>query len=178
MSTIVTTDTPVAPAKTGGSHTLSILVNNTPGVLMRICQVFSRRAFNIDSLVVSEGRDANFSRMTIDISGDPAGLIQIIKQVSKLIDVIHCYEHKEANAVQREMLLLKVNTSGSGRAEVLQVIEHFAGKTVDFTPTSLIAMFTGTTSKIDAIVTAVTPYAVVETVRTGKVVMARGEQPT
>jgi len=145
---------------------------------MRICQVFSRRGFNIDSLVVSEGRDPNFSRMTIDVSGDPEGLEQIIKQVSKLIDVIHAYEHKEANAVQREMLLLKINTTGSERSEVLQVIEHFACKTVDFTPTSIIAMATGTTSKIDAMMTAIAPYNIVETVRTGKVVMARGEQPT
>lgn len=176
--TIVTTDTPVASKKTGASNTLSILVNNTPGVLMRICQVFSRRAFNIDSLVVSEGRDACFSRMTIDISGDPEGLEQIIKQVNKLIDVIHCYEHTAENAVVREMLLLKVAAAASDRAEVLQVIEHFAGKTVDFTPKSLIAMFTGSTSKIDAIMNAIQPYNIVETVRTGKVVMARGQEPT
>lgn len=177
MSTIVTTDTPVDAPKFGKSHTLSVLVNNTPGVLMRICQVFSRRAFNIDSLVVSEGRDDRFSRMTIDISGDPEGLVQIVKQVNKLIDVIHCSEHLRASAVQREMLLLKVATKDD-RSEILQVIEHFAGKTVDFTPQSLIAMFTGTTSKIDAIMSAVAPYDIVETVRTGKVVMARGEQPT
>lgn len=176
--TIVTTDTPTDTSNIGKSHTLSILVNNTPGVLMRICQVFSRRAFNIDSLVVSEGRDERFSRMTIDISGNPEGLVQIVKQVNKLIDVIHCSEHLEASAVQREMLLLKVETSANERAEVLQVIEHFAGKTVDFTPSSLIAMFTGTTSKIDAIMAAIAPYSVIETVRTGKVVMARGEQPT
>ena len=95
QKTIVTTDTPVpVPQKISGpSHTLSVLVSNEPGVLMRICQVFSRRAFNIDSLVVSEGRNANFSRMTIGISGDPQGLSQIIMQVNKLIDVIHCFEH-------------------------------------------------------------------------------------
>ena len=178
MSTIVTTDTPQEVKRQGASHTLSILVNNDPGVLMRICQVFSRRAFNIDSLVVSEGRDANFSRMTIDVSGNPEGLEQIIKQVNKLIDVIHCYEHKEENAVVREMLLLKINVDADHRSEVLQIIEHFAGKTVDFTPNSLIGMFTGTSSKIDAILNSVSPYDVVETVRTGKVVMARGGQPT
>lgn len=176
--TIVTTDTPVPLNHRGQSHTLSILVNNSPGVLMRICQVFSRRAFNIDSLVVSEGRDSNFSRMTIDISGNPEGLEQIIKQVNKLIDVIHCYEHTAENAVVREMLLVKLSAEPSSRGEILQVIEHFAGKTVDFTPTSLVGMFTGSTSKIDAIVSSLSPYKIVETVRTGKVVMARGEQPT
>ena len=104
---IVTTDTPVNEQTRGGIHTLSILVNNDPGVLMRICQVFSRRAFNIDSLVVSEGRTREFSRMTIGISGDPEGLDQIIKQVNKLIDVIHCTEHSAENSVVKEMLLLK-----------------------------------------------------------------------
>ena len=75
---------------------------------MRICQVFSRRAYNIDSLVVSEGRTGAFSRMTIDISGNPQGLEQIIKQVNKLIDVIHCFEHTAENSVVREMLLVKI----------------------------------------------------------------------
>jgi len=105
--TIVTTDTPVEHSRRK-SNTLSILVNNSPGVLMRICQVFSRRAFNIDSLVVSEGRTGAFSRMTIDISGSPEGLDQIIKQVNKLIDVIHCFEHTAENSVVREMLLVKI----------------------------------------------------------------------
>ena len=102
MPAIVTTDTPVpAPILSRGpTHTLSVLVSNEPGVLMRICQVFSRRGFNIDSLVVSEGRNANFSRMTIGISGDPQGLSQIIMQVSKLIDIIHCSEHDDQDAHQ------------------------------------------------------------------------------
>jgi acetolactate synthase-1/3 small subunit len=78
---------------------------------MRICQVFSRRAFNIDSLVVSEGRNANFSRMTIGVSGDPEGLDQIIMQVGKLIDVIHCFEHTTDNSVAKKMLLIKIQGS-------------------------------------------------------------------
>ena len=106
--TIVTTDTPIESTARGASNTLSILVNNSPGVLMRICQVFSRRAYNIDSLVVSEGRTGAFSRMTIDISGNPQGLEQIIKQVNKLIDVIHCFEHTAENSVVRAMLLGKI----------------------------------------------------------------------
>lgn len=179
MSTIVTTDTPVSSNRTGISNTLSILVNNTPGVLMRICQVFSRRAFNIDSLVVSEGRTGKFSRMTIGISGDPEGLDQIIKQVSKLIDVVHCYEHTEENAVVREMLLVKIATKDANeRSAALQVIEHFAAKTVDLSPDAMIAMFTGTTSKLDAVMIMLEQFQIVETVRTGKVVMARGSQET
>ena len=176
--TIVTTDTPVEDHKRGQSNTLSVLVNNSPGVLMRICQVFSRRAFNIDSLVVSEGRTGAFSRMTIDISGNPEGFEQIIKQVNKLIDVIHCYEHTADNAVVREMLLVKLLAGKEERSAALQVIEHFAGKTVDMTPDSMIVMFTGTTSKLDAAVLMLGQFEVIETVRTGKVVMARGSQET
>ena len=175
--TIVTTDTPVE-ARSGASNTLSILVNNTPGVLMRICQVFSRRAYNIDSLVVSEGRTGRFSRMTIDISGNPEGLEQIIKQVNKLIDVIHCYEHTAENAVVREMMLVKILAGADQRSSALQVIEHFAGKTVDMAPDSMIALFTGTSSKLDAATVMLGQFEVIETVRTGKVVMARGSQET
>ena len=175
---IVTTDTPVGHHPRGASNTLSILVNNSPGVLMRICQVFSRRAYNIDSLVVSEGRSGAFSRMTIDISGNPQGFEQIIKQVNKLIDVIHCYEHTAENSVVREMLLVKLLADKEERSAALQVIEHFAGKTVDMSPDSMIAMFTGTTSKLDAVVLMLGQFEVVETIRTGKVVMARGHLAT
>jgi len=176
--TIVTTDTPLQSPTRGASNTLSILVNNSPGVLMRICQVFSRRAYNIDSVVVSEGRTGAFSRMTIDISGNPQGLVQIIKQVSKLIDVIHCYEHTAENSVVREMLLVKLLADKEERSAALQVIEHFAGKTVDMGPSSMVAMFTGTTSKIDAVVLMLGQFEAIETIRTGKVVMARGSQAT
>jgi acetolactate synthase I/III small subunit len=162
----------------GSMHTLSILVNNQPGVLMRICQVFSRRGFNIDSLVVSEGRNQNFSRMTIGLSGDPDGLHQIIMQVDKLIDVIHCSEHRSENSVTKEMILIKVRCQPEERGMVLQVCEHFNGKTVDLTPTSMIMMITGDSPKIDAAVSMFSQFHIIETVRTGKVVMARGEQPT
>jgi acetolactate synthase-1/3 small subunit len=159
-------------------HTLSVLVKNDPGVLMRICQVFSRRAFNIDSLVVSQGRDPSFSRMTIGITGDPSGLEQIIKQVGKLIDVIHCFEHTSHDSVTKEMVLIKILCSSDDRSGALQITEHFGGKTVDLTPTSMVVMITGDSPKIDAAVTMFSQYEIIETVRTGKVVMARGEQPT
>lgn len=178
--TIVTTDTPASalPARRGATHTLSILVNNEPGVLMRICQVFSRRGFNIDSLVVSEGRNANFSRMTIGISGDPQGLDQIIKQVNKLIDVIHCFEHTSDDSVTKEMILIKIKCSPEDRSQALQITEHFGGKTVDLTPVSMIVLIAGDTLKVDAAVAMFSQFEIIETVRTGKVVMARGEQAT
>jgi len=177
---IVTSETPVpAPAiARGPTHTLSILVSNQPGVLMRICQVFSRRGFNIDSLVVSEGRNANFSRMTIGLSGDPEGLTQIIMQVGKLIDVIHCYEHTSDNSVTKEMILIKIKCSPEDRSQALQITEHFGGKTVDLTPVSMIVMITGDSPKVDAAVAMFSQFEIIETVRTCKVVMARGEQAT
>ncbi|MFD2255722.1 acetolactate synthase small subunit [Luteolibacter algae] len=175
---ITTTDTPAAIIPSGSIHTLSILVNNAPGVLMRICQVFSRRAFNIDSLVVSQGRDPRFSRMTIGVVGDPSGLEQIIMQVNKLIDVIHCFEHTSNNSVTKEMILIKILCSSDERSTALQITEHFGGKTVDLTPSSMVVMITGDSLKVDAAVAMFSQYEIIETVRTGKVVMARGEQPT
>ena len=166
------------PAKTR-IHTISVYVNNTPGVLMRICQVFARRGFNIDSLVVSEGRDPRFSRMTIGITGAREGLEQIIKQVHKLVDIIHCYEHRTADTVVKELLLVKfLARDAQHRTDALQIIEHFNGKTVDLTPASMIAMITGDSPKIDAAVGMLSQFDIIETVRTGKVVMVRGEQAT
>ena len=160
-----------------GGHTLSMYVNNKPGVLMRICQIFARRAYNIDSLVVSQGRDPRFSRLTLGISGDPAGLTQIILQCDKLVDVIHCHEHTPENAVVRELALIKVRAETcERRTEILQIVEHFGGKTVDFSESSVIIRIEGASDKVDASVRLLNNYEIVETVRTGKVVMARGEQ--
>lgn len=159
-------------------HTISVFVNNNAGVLMRITQVFARRGYNIDSLVVSRGRDSRFSRMTIGISGDPSGLEQIILQVSKLIDVIHCIEHTSTNSVVKELLLVKFIASKQERTEALQIIDHYGGKTIDLTPNSMIAMINGDSEKIDAAVSMFSQFEIIETIRTGKIVMARGEQVT
>lgn len=178
--TITTTDKKPKPRPDViGGHTLSMYVNNQPGVLMRICQVFARRAYNIDSLVVSQGRDPRFSRLTLGISGDPAGLDQIIKQCDKLVDVIHCTEHTPADTVVRDMVLVKIQVTGADRrTEVLQIIEHFGGKTIDMAESSMIARIEGDSEKVDAAIRLLSNYDIIETVRTGKVVMARGEQPT
>lgn len=160
-------------------HTLSIYVNNTPGVLMRISQVFARRGFNIDSLVVSGGRDNRFSRMSIGITGSSNGLEQIIKQVTKLIDVIHCSEHKAENSVVKELLLVKfIASTIEQRTVALQIIDHYNGKAVDLTPEAMIVMITGDTPKIDAALNMLSDFEIVETVRTGKVVMVRGSATT
>jgi acetolactate synthase-1/3 small subunit len=159
-------------------HTLSVYVNNKPGVLGRICQVFSRRGFNIESLVVSQSRDPRFSRMTIGISGHPEGLHQIIMQVNKLIDIIHCHEHTDCDAVAKELALVKIVAGADQRTEILQIVEHYGGKTVDLQEDSLICMITGNTDKVDAAVRLLNKFEIIETVRTGKVVMARGVAET
>lgn len=173
-----TTKSSTPPVKKAPIHTISVFVNNKAGVLMRITQVFARRGYNIDSLVVSRGRDINFSRMTIGLSGDPAGLEQIILQVSKLIDVIHCIEHTKSNSVVKELLLVKFLATAKGRTEALQIIDHYGGKAIDLTPKSMIAMITGESAKINAALSMFAQFEIIETIRTGKIVMARGEQIT
>jgi acetolactate synthase-1/3 small subunit len=159
-------------------HTLSVYVANKPGALARIAQVFARRGFNIESLVVSPAVDGNFSRMTISCSGNPTGLDQIIKQLSKLIDVLHCIDHTFDKSVMKEMGLIKISVDAEGRSEALQIAEHFGCKTVDLTPESMILQVVGDPAKIDALEEMITKFKIIEFVRTGKVVMSRGQDMT
>lgn len=159
-------------------HTLSVYVANKPGVLARVAQVFARRGFNIDSLVVSSAMEGEYSRMTITAQGEPENLGQIIMQVSKLVDVIHCTDHSNERAVVRELVLIKVAADIAERSGLLQIVEHFGCKTVDLTERSLVIMGVGDSGKIDALVSMIQSYRVIELVRTGKVLMARGDNVT
>ena len=159
-------------------HTLSVYVSNKPGALARIAQVFARRAFNIESLVVSPAVDGQFSRMTIGCSGHPSGLDQIIKQLSKLIDVLHCIDHTFDESVVKEMGLVKIAIDTEGRSEALQIAEHYGCKTVDLTPDSMILQVVGNPAKIDALEEMISKFKIIELVRTGKVVMSRGQEIT
>ncbi len=159
-------------------HTLSVYVSNKPGALARIAQVFSRRGFNIESLVVSPAVDGHFSRMTITCSGDPQGLDQIIRQLLKLIDVLHCIDHTYDESVMKEMGLIKIAVGSEGRSEALQVAEHYGCKTVDLTPESMILQVVGNPDKIDALEEMIAKFKIIELVRTGKVVMSRGQEMT
>lgn len=160
------------------THTISVYVANRPGVLARIAQVFSRRGFNIDSLVVSPTTDGRYSRMTIAAQGSPSGLEQIILQLGKLIDVIHCIDHAMDASVIRELALIKIRVEAEVRGEAFQICEHFGAKTVDLTERSMIIMVTGHSDKVDACIDMLRKFDLVELVRTGKVVMARGEEIT
>jgi acetolactate synthase-1/3 small subunit len=180
--TIITTDTPVTtleiPTPEQPLHTLSVLVNNQPGVLARIAQVFARRGYNIESLVVSPAADGRFSRMTIGARGEESGLDQIKAQCNKLIDVIHCYDHTTDDIVSKELALVKISVGPDRRAEALQIGEHYGCKTLDLSQDSLILMVTGDSGKLDAMIDMMTDFGIIELVRTGKVVMTRGSGTT
>jgi len=159
-------------------HTLSVFVNNKPGVLMRICQVFARRAYNIDALVVSHANNESLSRVTITISGAPEGLGQIIKQVNKLVDVIHCFEHSAEDSVTMEMALVKIDTKVENYLQISEAIQSFGGQIADCTEGVVIAMITGESEKLDWAIQVLNQFGVSEVVRTGKVVMARNRVKT
>ena len=165
-------------SKENPAHNLSIYVANRPGALARIAQTFSRRGFNIESLVVSPGATGDFSRMTITAKGDKAGLEQIIMQCSKLVDVLACREHTDEEVVARELALVKVAVDSHQRGEVLQIADHFRAKTVDLSEKSIVLEATGSSEKLDAMVDLLRKYKIIELVRTGKVIMARGERET
>ena len=160
------------------THTISIFTANKPGVLVRIAQVFARRTFNIDSLVVSSALDGRFARMTITAKGDPGSLEQIIKQVAKLVDILHASEHLEGNAVEKELALFKMGVTNQTRTAILQLVEHFKAQTIDFAEESLVIQVTGSTEKIDAFEQMLIKYDMIEKVRTGKILMARGRECT
>ncbi|MBK8804490.1 MAG: acetolactate synthase small subunit [Fibrobacteres bacterium] len=160
------------------SHTISVLVRNKPGVLVRVALVFARRGYNIDSLVVSPVLDSEFSRMTITCSGDPATLDQIIKQLFKLIDVVRAIDHTGESVIEKEMALIKVKCPPENRTGLLQIAEHFKGTTVDFGHESLILQMAGGSDKIDHVLGLLQPFGIVDLVRTGKILMARGADKT
>jgi acetolactate synthase I/III small subunit len=160
-------------------HTISVLVRNQPGVLVRVALVFARRGYNIESLVVSADQgSADFSRMTITCSGDPDTLEQIIKQVAKLIDVVRAIDHTGQFVVETEIALIKIKAGLHERTEILQTAEHYQAKVVDCTANSLILRVTGASEKLDSLIGLLRPFGVIELVRSGKVLMTRGPEVT
>ena len=158
--------------------TIGLLVNDRPGVLVRISQVFSRRGYNIASLVGSPAHVSNTSRMTITSSGPADVLHQIILQLNKLVDVIHARDHTDDQAVTRELALFKVGCTVAERTEILQITEVFRGKTIDISEETITIEATGTSEKMNALEALLGKFDLREMVRTGKVVMARGNEVT
>lgn len=159
-------------------HRISLYVKNEPGVLARVAMVFSRRGYNIESLVVSAAARAGYSRMTITSSGDPAILEQMIKQLAKLIDVVHAIDHTEDEAYETEIALIKLKCGTEERREILQIVEHFGAKVVDFARESLVIRVYGSSEKLDAIRNLLAKFEIAEIVRSGKILMARGGATT
>jgi acetolactate synthase-1/3 small subunit len=156
-----------------------MLVRNKPGVLVRVALVFARRGYNIESLVVSpDVADGEFSRMSITCSGDPDTLEQIIKQCTKLIDVVHAIDHTGKAVIETEIALLKVNCPLNRRTEILQIAEQYNGKIVDYGTDSLIVRIYGASDKLDAFISLMRQFHITELVRSGKILMARGNETT
>jgi acetolactate synthase-1/3 small subunit len=157
-------------------HTLSVLVENRPGVLARVAGLFKRRGFNIESLAVSITQDPTTSRMTIVVDGEEAMIEQISKQLNKLIDVIKVIDYTFSPTLERELALVKVEATAQTRREILDLTHIFRATVVDVGESSMVIEITGDVEKVDAFIALVRPYGIKEIVRTGKIVMARGLQ--
>ncbi len=157
-------------------HTLSVLVENKPGVLARIAGLFSRRGFNIDSLAVGPTEHPDVSRMTILVNVEELPLEQVTKQLNKLVEVLKIVELEQSNSVQRELLLVKVAADKSTRSHVLETVQLFRAKVVDVAPDAVTIEATGSTDKLEALLRVLEPYGVRELVQSGMVAVGRGSR--
>jgi acetolactate synthase I/III small subunit len=155
-------------------HTLSVLVEDQPGVLARIASLFSRRSFNIESLAVGPTEHAGVSRMTIVVNVEDSPLEQVTKQLNKLINVLKIVELDGDSSVQRELLLVKVRADGPVRSQVLEVVDLFRAHVVDVAPDSLVIEAIGDGEKLDALLRVLEPFGIKELVQSGVVAVARG----
>ncbi|GAA1874772.1 acetolactate synthase small subunit [Myceligenerans crystallogenes] len=155
-------------------HTLSVLVENKPGVLTRVAGLFARRAFNIHSLAVGPTEHEEISRITVVVDVDEHPLEQVTKQLNKLVHVIKIVELDPEVSVQRELLLVKVRADAASRSGVLEVVELFRAHVVDVTPDSVVIEATGTSAKLNALLAALEPHGVREIVKSGTLAIGRG----
>ena len=156
------------------SHTLSVLVEDTPGVLARVAALFSRRGFNIQSLAVGPTEQKDMSRMTIVVSAEETPLEQITKQLNKLINVIKISELDEDNSVSRELALIKVRADAGSRSQVIEAVNLFRAKVIDVAPDTLTIEATGNRGKIEALLRVLEPFGIRELVQSGVVSLSRG----
>jgi acetolactate synthase-1/3 small subunit len=157
-------------------HTLSVLVENRPGVLTRVAGLFAARGFNIHSLAVGPTEEENYSRMTVVVDLKAKSLEQVVKQLNKLINVIKVLELSDRNVVERELALIKVRTKGDARARVMEIASIFRSRVVGVTSSTLIIEATGTPDKIEALLELFADFGVVELARTGRVALTRDEK--
>ena len=159
------------------THTLSVLVENSPGVLARVASLFSRRGYNIDSLAVGPTENPDISRMTIVIDVAGHALEQVIAQLDKLINVISITQLDPVTSVQRELLLVKVSTTPENRSQVLETVQLFRAKVVDVAQDAVTIEATGNAEKIQALLRVLEPYGIKELVQSGLVAMERPDVP-
>ncbi len=159
---------------TVSTHTLSVLVEDKPGVLARVASLFSRRGFNIQSLAVGATEQKDRSRMTIVVSVEDSPLEQITKQLNKLVNVIKIVEQDVGNSVERELALIKVRTDATTRSQVIEAVNLFRAKVVDVSTESLTVEATGTPEKLEALLRVLEPYGIRELVQSGVVSLSRG----
>lgn len=155
-------------------HTLAVLVENQPGVLSHVAGLFSRRGYNIESLVVGETEDKTVSRITLVVDGDERVIEQVSKQLNKQVEVIKVNDITNEEIVERQLLLVKVHADPETRQEIMQIVEIFRCRIVDIGRRSLIIEATGDEEKVLAIIKSLQPFGIQELVRTGKVAMVRG----
>ena len=155
---------------------LSVLVDNTSGVLNRVAGLFSRRGYNIDSLTVGETENPKYSRMTIVVTGDDDILEQIVKQITKLEDVRRVDVLEPSDSVTRELILVKIKAEPAQRQQVISITEIFRANIVDVARDSLMIEITGSQSRLKAFLSLVEDYEILELVRTGITGLARGEK--
>jgi acetolactate synthase-1/3 small subunit len=159
-------------------HTLSVLVENKPGVLVRVAGLFARRGFNIDSLVVAETEDESVSRMTITVGEQDRSVEQITKQLHKLVNVLKITKLDPSDSVERELLMVKVKADVRTRPDIMQMVELFGARVADVSPEVLLIEMTGTREKVSAFTELLQPFGVVELMRTGRLAMSRGKKAT
>ena len=159
-------------------HTLSVLVENKPGVLSRVAGLFTRRGFNIDSLAVSPTEDEERSRMTITVNTTRFPVEQMTKQLDKLINIIKIRDLDPENMVARELALVKVKADATTRSEVIQLVEIFDARIIDVTPESLTIQATGETDELLNLEQLLRPFGLIELVKTGVVALGRGASIT
>lgn len=159
-------------------HTLSVLVENKPGVLSRVAGLFTRRGYNIDSLAVSPTESPDRSRMTISVDASRFPVEQITKQLDKLVNVIKIRDLDPERMVARELALFKVSANAETRPALIQLVEIFGGRILDVTSESLIMQITGASNELDQFEELVRPFGLIELVKTGVVALGRGSRTT
>ena len=154
-------------------HKLAVLVENNPGVLAKVANLFSRRGYNIDSLVVSDTEDKSISRMTIVVDGDEKTVEQVTKQLHKLVDVIKVNDLTNDDIVSRQLLLVRVAADRDTRGEIIQLMDIFRARIIDIGRRSIIIEATGDENKIEAVIKSLQPFGIQEIVKTGVSAMVR-----